>query len=140
VVLDSLPLTPNGKVDRKALPAPLPTRREPEDPPASPRTSVEEIIARVWDQVLRLDRCSIHDNFFESGGHSLLATQLILRLRETFNVKLPLSSIFESPTIAGLAIRVVDIQLEQANSEKLEEVLAELEHLSEADVKGLLNR
>ncbi|MGH2415317.1 MAG: condensation domain-containing protein, partial [Microcystaceae cyanobacterium] len=103
VMLSALPLTPNGKVDRRALPAPENARPNLESTFESPRTSYEEIIAGIWAKVLGLEQVSIHDNFFELGGHSLLATQVISRLRDTFQVDIPLRCLFESPTIAGCA-------------------------------------
>jgi len=103
VFLDSLPLTPNGKLDRKALPAPDQSRRDLEDAFASPRNPVEEILAAIWAEVLKLDQVGIHDNFFHLGGHSLLATQVVSRVNHSLQINLPLRRLFESPTIAGLA-------------------------------------
>ena len=82
VFLDTLPLTPNGKVDRKALPAPDQNRPEAEESYVAPRTPVEELLAEIWAEVLKLDKVGVHDNFFELGGHSLLATQVISRVRK----------------------------------------------------------
>jgi acyl carrier protein len=109
VMLDSLPLTPNGKLDRKALPAPDQSRSEPEETFVAPRTPVEETLASIWGAVLKLDKAGIHDNFFDLGGHSLLATQLISRIRDTFKLDLPLRTLFEAPTIDGLAQRVQEL-------------------------------
>nr|MDJ0901724.1 amino acid adenylation domain-containing protein [Xenococcus sp. MO_188.B8] len=101
VTLDTLPLTPNGKVDRKALPAPDgKIIREHEY--VAPRTPGEEQLANSFAEVLGLPNVGIFDNFFELGGHSLLATQLISRLREAFDLEIPLRVIFESPTVAQL--------------------------------------
>ncbi len=114
VLLETLPLTPNGKVDRKALPAPDWSRQEWETEFIAPRTPVEEMLAGIWAQVLDAEQISVQDNFFELGGHSLLATQLISRLREAFQVDLPLRRIFEYPTIATLAEQIEIAQRSEA--------------------------
>jgi acyl-coenzyme A synthetase/AMP-(fatty) acid ligase/acyl carrier protein len=110
VVLEALPLTPNGKVDRKALPAPDPSGFRAENSYAEPRTPVEEQLVEIWEEVLGLERVGIHDNFFELGGHSLLATRVVSRVRKVFQVELPLLSLFEEPTVAGLAERIKVMQ------------------------------
>ncbi|HHJ52914.1 MAG TPA: amino acid adenylation domain-containing protein, partial [Caldithrix abyssi] len=106
IAMDQLPLTPNGKIDRRSLPKPDESAYSLEENYVSPRTPDEEIMAGIWAEVLHLDKVGIYDNFFELGGHSLLATQLISRVRETFEVDLPLRNIFEYPTVAGLAEQV----------------------------------
>jgi hypothetical protein len=106
VALDAFPLNANGKVDRRALPAPDAVRPELEQTFAAPRNPVEEILAQIWSKVLQIERIGIHDNFFELGGHSLLATQVISRLRNAVNLDVALRSLFENPTIAGLAERI----------------------------------
>ena len=106
VVLSALPLTPNGKVDRRSLPPPDGARPELEADFVAPRTPTEELLANTWMQVLRLDRVGAHDNFFALGGHSLVATQVLSRLRQRFDIELPLRALFEIPTIAGLAAHV----------------------------------
>src|SRR5205807_6017894 len=97
---DELPPTPNGKVDRKALPAPAGRPETAEY--VAPRTPLEETLAGIWCEVLKLERVGVHDDFFELGGHSLLAMRLIARIRESFEVDMPLRSLFEAPTIAGI--------------------------------------
>jgi acyl carrier protein len=106
VALESLPLTPNGKVDRKALPPPRRRRAELRDDLMPPRNRIEQVLVTIWSQILGIDKLALDDNFFEVGGHSLLATQLVSRLRDAFQVELPLRTIFEAPTIAELAPRV----------------------------------
>ncbi len=106
VMLDALPLTPNGKVDRRALPEPDHTRPESDDSVVAPRTPGEEILAGIWMQVLGMNQISVYDNFFELGGHSLLATQVMSRTRNALHVELPVRTLFETSTIAGLAKRV----------------------------------
>jgi len=105
VTLKTFPLTPNGKINRRALPAPdRSSLQEVEFVP--PRTPTEETLATIWAQTLNLERISVESNFFALGGHSLLATQVISRLRQAFQVELPLRSLFEAPTVASLATRI----------------------------------
>ena len=104
VRLERIPLTGNGKVDRKALPAP---EGRPEGMGyEAPRTPVEEALAEIWAQVLRVDRVGIRDDFFELGGHSLLATRVMAQIRETLQVELPLRALFESSRLVELAERI----------------------------------
>ncbi|HKH45554.1 MAG TPA: amino acid adenylation domain-containing protein, partial [Thermoanaerobaculia bacterium] len=111
VVLPALPLTPNGKVDRRALP-------EPESPQptgsARPRSPVEEALAGIWANVLGLDGVGIHDDFFALGGDSLQATRVIARIRDTLDAELALRQLFETPTVAGLAVRIEEAQRQRA--------------------------
>jgi amino acid adenylation domain-containing protein len=103
VVLDSLPLTPNGKIDRKALPAPEFQASTGFSRPATPS---EDLLAALWAGVLKRESIGRHDNFFELGGHSLLATQLIARIRESFQVELPIRAMFEHPELSSLATAI----------------------------------
>ncbi|NTX06686.1 non-ribosomal peptide synthetase, partial [Myxococcus sp. CA040A] len=106
VPLAVLPLTPNGKVDRKALPAPdanLHRVTRAHEPPATP---MEERLAELWRELLRVPTVGRRDNFFELGGHSLMATRLVARVRDEFSVELGLRAFFEAPTLAGLAERL----------------------------------
>ncbi|MBP5972479.1 amino acid adenylation domain-containing protein [Brasilonema sp. CT11] len=114
VFLDSLPLTPNGKIDRRALPSPD-FAQELSDKYVAPRSPIEEILALIWADVLKLEQVGIHDNFFELGGHSLLATQLLSRIRNSFKVEIPLRSVFAAVTVAELAHLIG--QLQQQNLE-----------------------
>ena len=103
VTLNELPLTINGKVNRRALPAPDGVRPSVRSAYAAPRTSVEKDLASIWIDTLGIDRVGLHDNFFELGGHSLLAAQVMARIPERFGVTLPLSRIFETPSLEALA-------------------------------------
>lgn len=138
VMLKALPLTSNGKVDRKALPAPEQVRPELEATFVAPRTAIEEVLAQIWAEVLGLERVGIYDNFFDLGGHSLLLTQVTSRLQNAFGVELSLRQLFETPTIANLAVVIAQKQVEQADSEMLAQVLAELEQLPEDEVQAVL--
>jgi acyl-CoA synthetase (AMP-forming)/AMP-acid ligase II len=122
VRLEALPLTANGKLDRKALPAPdqeafITRGYEP------PEGEVEEALARIWEEVLKVERVGRHDNFFELGGHSLSAVQVISRVRVAFSTDLALGDVFTSPTIATFSERIVDTQLAQFSAEELSELL-----------------
>ncbi|MCF7221619.1 amino acid adenylation domain-containing protein [Marilutibacter chinensis] len=98
--LERLPLTSSGKLDRKALPVPEHRSRAPYTEPA---TALEKKLAALWREVLRLERVGVHDNFFELGGDSLSAAEMIARFPEYLSMELPLASVFEASTIAGLA-------------------------------------
>jgi len=141
VLLDELPLLPSGKVNRKALPAPEDVRPEGLDTYVAPRTPVERLVAVMWQEILSVESVGINDNFFELGGHSLLATRFISRVRQEFRVDLRLSSLFESPTLADWASAIAQQQVEQSeheDSEKMSQMLEELEKLSEEEAKMLL--
>ena len=103
--LTRLPLTLNGKVDYRALPE-LQEAKQRKGEYVAPRTVVEEVVAEIWGNLLELERVSLEDNFFELGGHSLLATQVMVRVRKTTGVELPLRALFENPTVAKLAAQI----------------------------------
>ncbi len=128
VLLDALPLTPNGKVDRRALPAPegdAVVRGEY----VAPRTPVEELLASIWCEVLKLDRVGVNDNFFELGGHSLLATRVMARIREDFGTELPLRALFEAPSLGGLSERLLlhlaELIAEQSANQSIDEMVSD---------------
>jgi len=118
VFLEAFPFTPNGKIDRQALPGPDAAGEQYGVEFVAPQTAVEKELARIWQEVLGLERVGLEDNFFEIGGHSLLATQVISRVRNRFEVELPLLRLFETPTIAGLTelIEVIRLADRQAQS------------------------
>jgi thioester reductase-like protein len=110
VVLKALPLTANGKIDYQALPTPEQNRPELKQVYLAPRSLLEKQLAEIWQEVLGLEKIGIHDDFFELGGHSLLITQLLAKVRNAFNVDLPLKDLFNAPTIADLAERLRDTE------------------------------
>jgi amino acid adenylation domain-containing protein len=103
VFLKTMPLTPNGKIDRQKLLGPAVKIPELGQDYVAPQTPVEDVVAGIWAEVLGLERVGIRDNFLELGGHSLLVTQIATRIRDTFQVELPLRILFESATVADLA-------------------------------------
>ncbi|MEM7357233.1 MAG: phosphopantetheine-binding protein, partial [Acidobacteriota bacterium] len=138
--VDELPLTPTGKVDLRALQS-IETAHRPEQAQAyeAPRDALEEQLAAIWCDLLKIDRVGIHDNFFELGGHSLLATQVVSRVREELGVRLPLGLLFEAPTLAGLAEAYWRTENRDPESEdELAELMAEMEDLSDEEIERLL--
>ncbi|WP_377272869.1 amino acid adenylation domain-containing protein [Peterkaempfera sp. SMS 1(5)a] len=121
VQLDALPLTPGGKLDRKALPEPTRTTEV-----VAPRTDAELLVAEVFAEVLEVADVGALDNFFALGGHSLLAVKVIARLRAATDVDLPIRTLFDHGTVAGVAQTLEDL------------LFAELDQLSEAEAARLV--
>ena len=103
VVLDEFPRLPNGKPNRKRLPAPGAARPDLQVPFEPPSGGAEAQVARLWREVLKLDRVGANDNFFDVGGHSLLAVRLFGKLRETFGREIELVDLFTYPTVRAMA-------------------------------------
>jgi amino acid adenylation domain-containing protein len=101
VPLEHIPLNANGKIDRGVLPEPKEGTAEKEYVP--PQDEVEIHLAEIWQDVLGIKKIGISDNFFDLGGHSLTATMLASRIHKAFHVKIPLTKIFVTPTIQGIA-------------------------------------
>ncbi len=116
LLLESLPFNQAGKIDRYALPTPDTIKKEFTESYIAPETEIEKTLVKIFTEVLGIKRCGIHDNFFELGGHSLLATQLASRVRDAFKVELPLSNVFEAPTIGGLSKIVEKLKDNSAKS------------------------
>jgi amino acid adenylation domain-containing protein len=135
-VLERFPLTPSGKTDRRALPAP--------DAPAdrgahvAPRTPTEAAIARIWTEVLEVERVGVQDGFFALGGHSLLATRVASRVRAAFGIELPVRALFEAQTVAALAERVDAAVRAGVEEWEMEEELERLGQLSDEEILKLL--
>jgi amino acid adenylation domain-containing protein len=110
VTLHEFPRNSNGKFDRSALPPPNQQRSESLPRYMAPRSALESILVEIWAEVLGSDQVGTHDDFFELGGHSLLATQVIARIATALGVELPVRLVFEAPTIAGLAQRIVAME------------------------------
>jgi acyl carrier protein len=142
VILDALPRTANGKLDRIALPIPETGGVETTEY-VGPRTPVEETLVTIWESLLHSKQVGVNDDFFQLGGHSLLAIQLVTRIREALGIEVSLRSIFDGPTVAGIAetiaaINESDEQTATPHLQSLEAGDTELAHLSDADVESLL--
>ncbi|MEM8531993.1 MAG: amino acid adenylation domain-containing protein, partial [Chloroflexota bacterium] len=118
IPLERLPLTPNGKLDRAALPAPIVDRSRATAAYEAPRTTIEQQLAEIWQDVLGMEQVGVDDNFFELGGHSLLLTQVHRRIREQIAPELLLVDLFRYPTIAALATAITQAEDHQQSLEK----------------------
>jgi surfactin family lipopeptide synthetase A len=139
VALEALPLNANGKVDRRALPLPDQAALEPEVSFVAPRTPAEEVVAKIWVDILGVQQVGLFDDFFAIGGHSLLATQVISRLNSAFQIELPLRSLFEARTVDALICEIVRIHGEREIIEEIAQVLKEIECLTEDEVEQQLS-
>ncbi|MEO1336626.1 MAG: AMP-binding protein, partial [Myxococcota bacterium] len=104
----TLPLTPNKKIDRRALAALAQVRPIEAHDYVAPRSKTEASLVAIFAEVLGLEQVSVTASFFELGGHSLLAMRVAVRIREALSVEIPLRTLFEAPTVAGLARRLDD--------------------------------
>jgi len=148
VSLAELPLTINGKVDRGALPAPGLNESSKEDS-IPPRSATEKLIAETWSELLGCGSIGINDNFFHLGGHSLLATQVIARLSGALGRDLSVRTLFEAPTVAGMAEAIEHLPQEASVSSygiprrirkgEARQLLAQLDQLSSAQIDVLLS-
>jgi len=153
--LDQLPLLPSGKIDRKALSPSAGVPLEDGQELVLPRNEAESKLAEIWRKLLGVEQVGIDQNFFELGGHSLLVLQMIDRIQRIFELGLPVRSVFDEPTIAGLA---VELQKAQALGVKAptpivrrnassattgasrEAILSQLDNLSAAELQSMLTR
>jgi amino acid adenylation domain-containing protein len=102
VFMDSFPLTQSGKIDRRALPAPTHGNISAAHEFVPPRTETEKKVAAMWAELLNVEQIGIHDDFFDLGGDSLMAIRALSRIREEFDVDLPLATLLQAPTVAQL--------------------------------------
>jgi amino acid adenylation domain-containing protein len=148
VLLDSLPLLSNGKVNLNALPAPGFSRQQLEQDYVAPRNEAEQALAKIFADVLGLEKVGVEDNFFLLGGHSLSATQVIIRLRDTLHADVPLRRMFEKPTVSGLALAVEEFKnqpeedrievLSRDNDDEAEPLSSLLDQLTREELQTLL--
>ncbi|MEP6619262.1 MAG: amino acid adenylation domain-containing protein [bacterium] len=138
VLIDALPLTANGKLDIRALPVPGAVAQDAQDSYVAPRTATEEIVARIWRDVLKKERVGITDSFLELGGHSLLAIRVLGRISKELGVRLALRTLFETPTVEKVAA-IIDAERAPVEADlAMREALAAVEGLSDAEVAKLL--
>jgi len=140
VLLDNMPLTATGKIDRRMLPDPRTARPELDRPFVAPRTPIEVQLAQIWSEVLGLDHVGINDNFFDLGGHSLTAARVVTRAIKHFQLELPLAALFQAPTVADMALVILEAQARRLESSDLDRILSDVEALSEEEAERVLKR
>src|SRR5207302_11046494 len=128
----ALPMTTSGKIDRRALPEPNSKRVESDENYVAPQSPLEELLAEIWMEVLKVDSIGIHDNFFELGGHSLLAARVVARVRSTLDIEIGMVDLFQAPTIASLASLLNSREAVSENDAEFALFLEELSKLSDA--------
>jgi amino acid adenylation domain-containing protein len=148
MILNTLPLLPNGKVNRQALPAPERVHPGREQHYMAPRNPMEEKLVEIMEEVLKVTRVGVCDNFFDLGGHSLLGMQVVARVRRAFQVELRLRALFQEPTVAGLCPIIeqalqrneglrIPAPTRRAPPSKREQLLARLDRLTDEQVQAL---
>jgi iturin family lipopeptide synthetase A len=150
VHLKKLPLTINGKINYRALPTLEEVREKLKRVFVAPRNETEKALANIMSQVLGVEQLSIHDNFFDLGGHSLLAMQVISRIRETFEIDMLMSRLFEMPTVGGLAERIeaesqsgrksAQQSIRRVVRDENEQLLSTIDGLSDSELDALLGQ
>lgn len=139
IVMDKFPLSPNGKLNRKALPEPDNLRPDLEQDYIAPRNDVEKVLSEIWSQCLNVEQVGVDDHFISLGGNSLSATQVISRIRDLFQVELPISYGFNS-TVAELSIKLDDVGNENNfNIHETASVYLQVSNMSESEMQEMLN-
>ncbi|MGN6712418.1 non-ribosomal peptide synthetase [Anaerocolumna jejuensis] len=137
--ISEIPVLESGKLDKNSLPSMEDVRPDIDAAYAEPRSQMEAAIAQIWCEILKIDRVGIYDNFFDLGGQSLMATQIVSRIRSTLGMEIPLHVLFEAAsTVEQTAAAIERYQLEQYEPEELEQLLSELEGLSEEELAAIL--
>lgn len=121
LIVDEIPKGPTGKLQRIGLAEKLASKLKARY--VAPRDSAEKTLAKIWADVLGIEQVGVNDNFFTMGGHSLLAAQVVSRVRKAFQVELPVNMIFREPTLAGQALKITEL------------VMQEIEEMTEEDAQ-----
>jgi len=139
IALESLPLMPNGKINRKALPGLADSSVSSKQEFVDPDNSVEFVIAKIWIELLEIDRVSANKNFFELGGHSILVMRVVARIYESFDVQIAIRYLFDSPTVQGLAAILL---ADEENAERINEtadLIMQIDSMSEEEIDALMS-
>jgi acyl carrier protein len=133
--IENFPLSGSSKLDRTSLPTPSRGRPDLDAGFVAPETPVERLLANIWTEVLSIDQVGINDNFFDLGGHSLSATRVIAQVITQFRLELPLQLLFQSPTVAEMAVIISENQAKRASDAELAQMLREVEAISEDEAQ-----
>ena len=136
VFLEAMPLTPNNKVDRKALPAPASSNSQVDY--TAPRNTIEEALVDIWQELMKVERLGVKDNFFDLGGHSLLAAQIHARIRKVFSIELSLRELFDSLTIEKTAQLLVTRETQPGRIEKIAKAFLRMKQMTPEERAKLL--
>ncbi|NEQ72621.1 MAG: hypothetical protein F6K23_05790 [Okeania sp. SIO2C9] len=113
VLLDAFPLTPSGKIDRRALPVPDTVPSGLSTAYVMPQTETEQLLAKIWQEVLQVEKVGIYDNFFELGGHSLLIIKVHTKLQEIYPQDISIVKLFQHPNISEFSKYLIDLEREK---------------------------
>jgi len=136
--VEKIPLTANGKRDREALLATHPLQLGAGREYVAPADEMERELARIWGEILGLERVSVTDDFLELGGQSLSAMTLMTHINQSFEVELPLKVVFEGKTIRALSREIQLAQIETADDDEVAALIEEMEGLSQEEIRALL--
>ena len=136
VFLDTMPLTANNKVNRRALP--IPTQADAQVDYLAPRNPIEEALVEMWQELLKVEKVGVKDNFFHLGGHSLLAGQFHGRIKKVFAVDLALRELFSTVTIEEIAPLLVERETKSGNTEKIAKAFLRLKRMTPEEKAQLL--
>jgi acyl-coenzyme A synthetase/AMP-(fatty) acid ligase/acyl carrier protein len=141
ITLPELPLTPNGKVDRRALPKVEASRLDQAVPWLAPGTVVEELLTEIWAEVLGVPRVGMNDNFFDLGGHSLLALRVVSRIKDSFQMDLPVRTLLEFPAIREFTSVLLTTSPRSAEQlEKIARITLKVRRMTPEEKKAALGR
>jgi len=125
-------------LDRSALPKPDNRRPRLKTPYGPPQSDAEQVLSQIWSEVLALDQVGIHDNFFDLGGHSLAATRIVSQVLKKFQFEMPLKALFDSPTVAEMAVIITENQAKRVSDAELARMLREVEAMTEEEAQKQL--
>jgi len=138
VVLDQLPLSADGEVELAALPKAEVVKTITEY--VAPRDPLETVLAKIWMDILEVEKISVHDNFFRLGGHSLLGTMANVNVSDTFGIEVPITVLFEAPTIAEFANKLRQDPNDGQRFEEIAALLVSVDEMSDEAVKALIEK